>query len=67
MKKFYFWKGRQWGVTRWGIEKLDGKYDIQGNRVWDDGWERHLAEKGWCDMSDFREALRVARARWPKR
>ena len=65
-----YWKGRQWAVTSYGIEARDGKYPIKGERVWEDneghGWVEHMAEKEWVDLSDFVEALRLARARWPK-
>ncbi len=65
-----YWKGRQWAVTSYGIEARNGKYPIKGERVWEDnegyGWVEHMAEKKWVDLSDFVEALRLARARWPK-
>lgn len=65
-----YWTGRQWAVTAYGIEARDGKYFIAGNRAWEDtsghGWIEHMAEKEWVDMDDFTEALRLARARWPK-
>lgn len=64
------WKGHQWAVTAWGIEARDGKYPIEGKRVWEDnhghGWIDHMAEKSWVDLDDFAEALRIARGRWPK-
>lgn len=66
-----YWKGRQWAVTSYGIEARNGKYLIKGERVWEDnrsyGWVEHMAEKEWVDLSDFVEALRLARARWPKK
>jgi hypothetical protein len=65
-----FWTGRQWAVTKFGIEARDGKYPIAGSRAWEDsnghGWLEHMAEKDWVDIHDFTEALRLARARWPK-
>jgi hypothetical protein len=66
-----YWKGRQWAVTSYGIEARDGKYPIKGECVWEDnndyGWVEHMAEKEWVDLTDFVEALRLARARWPKK
>ena len=64
------WTGKQWAVTTYGIEARDGKYPIAGSRVWEEthghGWIEHMSEKGWVDLADFTEALRIARARWPK-
>lgn len=64
------WQGRQWAVTGFGIEARDGKYPIEGKRVWEEnhghGWIEHMAEKSWVDLDDFAEALRIARGRWPK-
>ena len=66
-----YWKGRQWAVTSYGIEARDGKYLIKGDQVWEDndghGLVEHMEEKEWVDLSDFVEALRLARARWPRR
>ena len=63
------WRGRQWAVTGFGIEKRDGTYPIEGKRVWEEnhghGWIEHMAEKDWVDLPDFAEALRLARGRWP--
>jgi hypothetical protein len=65
-----YWTGRQWAVTSHGIEARDGKYHIAGDRAWermgDHGWVEHMAEKVWVDIEDFTEALRIARARWPR-
>jgi hypothetical protein len=34
------WKGRQWAVTAFGLQSLDGQYSIAKSRLWDedDGW-----------------------------
>lgn len=67
-----YWKGRQWAVTRYGIEARDGTYPIAGDRVWEDdygnghGWIKHMSDKEWVDLPDFVEALRLARGRWPE-
>jgi hypothetical protein len=71
LSKPVYWTGRQWAVTKHGIEARDGKYAIAGNRVWEEeddyGWIRHMDEKGWVDMDDFAETLRIARKRWPRK
>lgn len=65
-----YWTGHQWAVTSHGIEARDGRYAIAGQRVWEEtqghGWIEHMSEKDWTDIRDFAEALRIARARWPK-
>lgn len=64
------WTGSQWAVTSLGIEARNGKYHLVSSRVWEEtlghGWIDHMAEKDWVDIHDFTEALRIARARWPK-
>jgi hypothetical protein len=68
LKKPIYWSGHQWAVTAFGIEARDGKYPIAKNRLWEEedvyGWVRHMEEKGWVDMPDFVEALRIARQRF---
>ena len=65
-----YWTGRQWAVTRYGIERRDGRYHIAGDRVWEarngHGWLEHMEEKPRVDLEDFAEALRLARGLWPK-
>jgi hypothetical protein len=62
-----YWQGRQWAVTDYGVERRDGHYVIERNRLWDNekdyGWVRHLAAKPKTDLEDFAEALRIARRR----
>jgi hypothetical protein len=59
------WRGRQWAATAYGVEQRNGTYQIQRTRLWKDddtwSWVQHMAEKGWCDLADFTEALRIAR------
>ena len=66
-----YWKGRQWAVTKHGIEARDGKFHIAGSRAWEEtnghGWIEQMADKSWVDIHDFTEALRLARARWPEK
>jgi len=59
------WQGRQWAVTKYGLECRDGTYCIDRRRLWENedefGWVMHLSEKTWADLPDFAEALRIAR------
>lgn len=61
-----FWRGRQWAVTEFGIECLDGCYCIEKARlaeqidVW--GLPAHVTEKIWVDADDFMTAWLVALA-----
>jgi hypothetical protein len=61
-----WWRGRQWAVTAYGIEALDGTYTIEARRLTDDlashGWTSHMAEKTWVDIPDFMTAWLVALA-----
>ena len=65
-----YWRGRQWAVTRYGVECRDGFYCIEISRIWEDefnsqlyGWVEHMAcTKDWVDVGDFVEALRLARS-----
>ena len=60
-----YWTGRQWAVTSYGVECRDGTYSIDKYRLWENthghSWEDHMAEKGWVDMPDFRQAMAFAR------
>ena len=61
------WQGRQWAVTGYGIEALDGMYHVPFSEIpdaeaerpeWLDGlWRRY-----GTDRNDLDAALRVARA-----
>jgi len=59
-----WWKGRQWAVTEYGIECLDGKYAIDKSRLLKDYpkyvWPQHMREKDWVDLHDFTTAWLVA-------
>jgi hypothetical protein len=61
------WQGEQWAVTAYGIECRDGRYTITKHRLWENeghhGWIEHMSSKGWVDLVDFAEALRIARGR----
>ena len=59
------WQGRQWAATKYGVECRDGRYPIERARLWEEdevhSWVMHMAGKGWVDLEDFAEALRIAR------
>jgi hypothetical protein len=61
-----WWRGRQWAVTEYGIEALDGTYSFEAKRLTEDiaTWGRpaHMAEKDWVDIEDFSTAWLVALA-----
>jgi hypothetical protein len=56
------WRGRQWAVTTYGIERLDGCYPIEAERL-GEGFDSKLGLDGtlparvtgkrWCDAEDF--------------
>ena len=59
-----WWRGRQWAVTARGVERLDGTYHFEANRL-DEGpkdypWPMHMAEKTWVDIDEFTTAWMVA-------
>src|SRR6185369_4546489 len=41
-----YWRGRQWAVTAFGVEALNGKYRIRASDVWQDetggDWLTHM-------------------------
>jgi hypothetical protein len=59
------WQGRQWAVTEYGLEQVNGTYAIEKTRLWENekkyGWVRQIFHKTWADPTDFAEALRIAR------
>lgn len=60
------WRGRQWAVTEYGIECLDGTYYIEKARITENaetyGWPLHVSQKNWVDTDDFCTAWLVATA-----
>jgi hypothetical protein len=62
-----FWLGQQWAVTGFGIQainkKLDGQFDIETSRLWDEDLASSMQQFDWFDADDFTEALAVARRR----
>jgi hypothetical protein len=65
-----FWIGRQWAVTGIGMQvinqKLDGKFDVGIDRLWDDDWLAFLREQNWFNAEDFAKGMAIARARYPE-
>jgi hypothetical protein len=62
-----FWIGRQWAVTGHGMQlidqRLEGAFDIEVIRLWDDDLMDSLRAKAWLKAEDFDKALAVARTR----
>lgn len=63
------WRGRQWAVTDYGIEALDGMYHVPTAEVWPspDGtlpWLEALYRRYGTDRDDLNAALKVARTIW---
>ena len=62
-----WWQGKQWAVTKFGIECRDGTYPIEAKDLTYDldndtnhGWIEQMRSKGWVDMNDFSTAYFVA-------
>ena len=64
------WIGRQWAVTGHGMQlidqKLQGFFDIEIARLWDEGLIETMHAKVWLNAVDFDKGLAVARARFPQ-
>ena len=64
-----FWIGRQWAVTGHGMQlidqRLEGAFDIEVIRLWDDELIESLRAKAWLKVEDFDKGLAVARERHP--
>jgi hypothetical protein len=65
-----FWIGRQWAVTGHGMQlidqRLEGAFDIEVIRLWDDDLIESLRGKAWLKAEDFDKGLAVARTRHPQ-
>jgi len=61
------WIGRQWAVTGHGMQlidqRLEGAFDIEVARLWDDDLIASLRAKAWLKAEDFDKGLEVARTR----
>ncbi|GJD76358.1 hypothetical protein [Methylobacterium goesingense] len=65
------WRGRQWAVTGYGIEALDGMYHVLAAEVWPgpDGtlpWREAPYRRYGTDRDDLNAALKVARRIWSR-
>jgi hypothetical protein len=64
------WIGRQWAVTGHGMQlidqKLQGFFDIEAVRLWDESLIASMRAKEWLNAADFDKGLAVARARYPQ-
>lgn len=61
------WQGRQWAVTGYGIEALDGMYHVPFADIPDEGaerprWLEDLCRRYGTDGDDLAAALKVARS-----
>lgn len=61
------WQGRQWAVTGYGIEALDGMYhipftDIPAAEAGPPEWLDRLWRRYGTDRNDLNAALRIARS-----
>ena len=65
-----FWIGRQWAVTGHGMQlidqRLEGAFDIEVIRLWDDDLIESLRAKAWLKAEDFDKGLAIARTRYPQ-
>jgi hypothetical protein len=65
-----FWIGRQWAITGHGLQlidqKLQGFFDIEAGKLWDDVVVERMRAKDWLNVADFEKALAGARARYPR-
>ena len=65
-----FWIGRQWAVTGHGMQlidqRLEGAFDIEVIRLWDEDLIASLRAKAWLKADDFDKGLAVARTRHPR-
>lgn len=59
-----WWRGRQWAVTEFGIERLDGGYAIEAARlrqgIEEHAFPQHIRKKVWADAEEFTTAWMVA-------
>jgi hypothetical protein len=62
-----WWQGRQWAVTKYGIECRDGCYFIDKDRLAEKlplsdvpEWPWHVSQKIWADIADFCTCFLVA-------
>ena len=65
-----YWVGKQWAVTGYGVQACDqkqkSKFDIAGDRLWEDGVQESLRALKWLNAEDFDNAISVARKYYPE-
>jgi hypothetical protein len=65
-----YWVGRQWAVTGHGMQAIDqrlnGVFDIEVSRLWEDGIIERMYGLKWIDILDFDKGLAVAHKRYPE-
>jgi hypothetical protein len=63
-----YWLGRQWAVTGLGLQlidqKLQGFFDIEASRLWEDALIAKMHGKEWLNRADFDKGLALARTRY---
>jgi|SRR5450631_2887215 hypothetical protein len=66
-----YWVGRQWAVTGHGMQAIDqrlnGVFDIEVSRLWEDGIIERMYGLKWINILDFDKGLAVARKRYPRK
>lgn len=59
-----YWQGRQWAVTAYGVEALDGRYQIARSDLDDEPARKRLLDQMrdhyWVHLDDLRAALEVS-------
>jgi len=62
------WIGRQWAVTGHGVQlidqKLQGFFDIEASKLWNDALIGSMYAKDWLNVADFEKALAIARTKY---
>ena len=65
-----YWVGRQWAVTGYGMQAIDqrlnGMFDIEVSRLWEDGLIERMYGLKWINILDFDKGLAAARKRYPE-
>jgi hypothetical protein len=63
-----YWLGRQWAVTGLGLQlidqKLQGFFDIEASRLWEEPLIAKMHAKEWLNRADFDKGLDLARTRY---
>ncbi len=61
-----YWRGRQWAVTDFGIERIGGGQSVPTDRLFEDisvySWIRRMGDRPDVDLDEFATAFMVALA-----